>query len=169
MTGLRARPLGPALRAGALLAVTALVLGACLGGSGDEPVAGYTPVPDDTLFAQVRDLPHVESAELWGRDADATTGAQYTARLTTDGTVDPYVVIDATAAILRQGYERATLEVWVAKDPASGIPETYRLLDLLDRAAEDPLTDRYGPQPGDGTPPADDPPPPAPGWTAPAG
>ncbi len=129
------------------------------GSDGTTSAAGYTPVPDEELFADVRELPHVTAARLSFRDT-AADGRLYSGTLTTDGAQDPYVVLDAATAILRQGRPSALVSI-TASGPTG---REYANTELLDRTADDPLTARYGPQPGDGTPPADAPPP-APGWT----
>ena len=144
-------------------------LGGCSMLGGDDPApsaASYTPVPDDRLFDEISALPHVRTATISFRDTP-TDGRLYSGRLETDGEENPYAVLDAATAVLRQGRPRAQILVTVAADPTRGVPREYTSTEILDRSQPDPLTARYGPQPGDGTPPVDDPAPVAPGWTAP--
>ena len=143
----------------------ALVLAGCTS-SGRSAGPGYTPATDAELLAEIRALPHVIDVEMSSRERDFTNGAGYKVKLTTDGTVNPYLVVDETAAILRTGRERASLFVYVPnEDLGLGINDAYQLDDLLNLTATDPLRDRYGPQPGDGKPPAGKPVPTPPGWT----
>ena len=134
------------------------------GGGTASPSTTYRPVPDNQLFAAVRALPDVTDARISHRD-NATDGSLYSGTLVTDGSTNPYTTLDAAVAILRQGRQGAQVVLTVAPDKARGIPRQFVSTEILDRSAPDPLTARYGPQPGPGTPPSDPPVPPAPGWS----
>ena len=146
-------------------ATTGCAVGGGGGGAGTASAsASYQPVPDEQLFAAVRALPDVTGARISHRD-NATDGSLYSGTLVTDGSTNPFATLDAAVAILRQGRQGAQITLAVAPDRARGIPRQYTSTEFLDRSAADPLTERYGPQPGPGTPPSEPPVPPAPGWS----
>ena len=112
----------------------------------------------------MRDLPHVTEARLAFRD-DLTDGRTYTGSLQSDGAVNPYETLDAAVAILRQGRPGADIVITIDVPTSSGPALQLTSTTLLDRGQQDPLTARYGPQPGDGLPPADQPVPTPSGWS----
>lgn len=145
----------------------ALLAGGCTEDSPrpkESTIAAYTPRPDDTLFAQVRDLPGVKDATISFRD-NLTDGALYSGSLVTDGRENPYAVLDAAVAVLRQGRPGADILLTVDVPTAGGVPVQYTSTKLLDRTLPDPLTARYGPQPGSGEPPTATTVPTPSGWT----
>ncbi len=145
-----------------------LLLGAGCTGDPAPPketaIAAYTPVPDDQLFERVRDLPHVEDATISFRD-NLTDGELYSGSLVSDGRENPYAVLDAAVALLRQGRARAQILLTLEVPNPGGAPVQYTSTALLDRTVPDPLTARYGPQPGSGEPPSATPVPTPSGWT----
>ncbi|WP_392543552.1 hypothetical protein [Oryzobacter telluris] len=130
----------------------------------ESAITAYTPVPDDQLFDRVRDLPGVTGAKVSFRD-NLTDGALYSGALVSDGTQNPYAVLDAAAAVLRQGRPRAGILLTVEVPREGEVPVQYTSTSLLDLTVLDPLTARYGPQPGSGEPPTATPVPTPSGWT----
>lgn len=142
------------LRAGVLAPALALVLAlttAC-GGQEEEPVTDYTPLSEAELVAQIEQLPGVEDADVTFSDT-FSGGRAYRGevRLEPGARADPVATLDATYAILRQGEPDAGLGVSVV-DPETKRAYNSSALGLTDTAS---LRARYGPQPGDGTPPAE--------------
>ncbi|MCD9199892.1 hypothetical protein [Aeromicrobium wangtongii] len=137
-------------RAVVLLLGAVLTLGGCqTDGSDGQKRADYTPVPDETLFSAIRALPGVERADLSYNDT--WPAHSYLATITLSPNADAQLVLDTVYAKLWQGRLGAdiTLEAQqggqvVRLDAFGGQPSS--------RAA---LKKRYGPQPGDGTPPGD--------------
>lgn len=127
-----------------------LVASACSPGGSDRPARStYTPVPDDEIFASIRALPGVERADLSFND---TFPAQsYLASITLSTDADAQSVLDTVYAKLWQGREGADITL-----EAQQAGRVVRL-DALDGGptSRSRLTERYGPQPGDGTPPGD--------------
>lgn len=131
--------MGRALTRGLAVVVAVLVLAGCGGGSG----AG--PVPDDVLFAQVADLPGVESADLT-YSSDVTRGQRYTGAVVVpaDATDDELgCVAGQVAEILWQGRPDATSHVVVRRGDEQGV-----LVGI-----PDDLT-RFGPRPTEPRPSA---------------
>jgi len=129
----------------------ALVLTACQGTTTEEDeMPAYDPLPDSALVAQIEELPGVAGAEVVFSDT-FSGGRTYRGevRLEPGAEVDPIATLDATYAILRQGEPNAALGVSVI-DPDTNRAYNSSALDLTDSAS---LQERYGPQPGDGTPP----------------
>ncbi len=151
-----------------LAALVALAAAGCVGGSSGSgtPSPSWTPVPDDELVARVRALPHVTDASIAFRD-NITDGIGYRGTVTTDGRENPYEVMDRAYAILRQG-RPGTIWVSVTVPTSNGVPRSYDdgpLLGDPTAGRSERLDARYGPQPGDGTPPAGEPVPTPTGWT----
>ena len=132
-----------------LAVVVALVAlaGACSGGSEKTTGPDYEPVPDRELFAQVARIPGVVEVDLEFQDT-FTSGRGYVGTVSAGPDVDPSVVLDQTLAVLRQGRYRAGINVEVRQ---GGRATT--LVDLGVTPTERGLVKRYGPQPGDGSPP----------------
>jgi hypothetical protein len=117
---------------------------------GPEPTVSYTPVPDDELFADVAELPGVSQVDLEFDDS-STGGYGYVGDLRLEPGGDPVQALDRVIAILRQGRPEAAMTIEVRQPD-----RTTTTVDLPMRSATEPyLTDRYGPQPGDGSPPPD--------------
>lgn len=134
-----------------MVALLGMVLAACgpsSGGDGTDD-AGYTPVPDDELFSEVAatqgvvDLGNLDFYENW---PDAGYGGEV--RLAPNA--DAQEVLDRIYAILRQGRPRVTISVSAIQD---GRVVRFSRLDGAGTLPN--LEERYGPQPGDGTPPGD--------------
>jgi hypothetical protein len=135
------------LRLPLIVVAVMLLAGACSSSGSDAPeTPRYTPVSDETIFASIRAIPGVERADL---SFNGTAPSHsYLARITVASDVDAQSVLDAVYAQLWQGRRGAdiTLEAQqggavVRLDAFEGGPVTRRLLE-----------ERYGPQPGDGTP-----------------
>lgn len=105
---------------------------------------------DAQLFAQVADLDGVVSADLSYRNIFGSANG-YVGRIVVAEEDRALLLLDHTYAILRQGHRNATINVDVLVKPTGNIFDDYDLLGS-DPAAR--LEDRYGPQPGDGTPPS---------------
>ncbi len=127
-------------------------LGACDGGGEDPPPPGYTPIPDKDLFAQVAALPGVTKSDISYSESVGTPN-DYIGRVEVESAVDALAILDQVLAILRQGEPGAAITVVAVQD---GVQISPRELGLLSTTDED-LTERYGPQPGDGKPPASTP------------
>ncbi len=125
--------------------------------------SGYTPVSDDVLFAQVKALPHLTNIANLYYEKKFGVSNGYTARIDTDGEVEPNTFMDDVFAILYQGRYQAGISISVTA-PIKGHPDTPHLY-LLPSST---LRERYGPQPGTGTPPANKPLPVAEGWVPPS-
>jgi hypothetical protein len=134
-----------------LLIGVLMLLGACsLGGSDDGPTKpDYTPVPDDELYSRIGQLPGVQAVDV--RYNGTWPESKYSGEITIEPGADAQQVLDQAYAILRQGRYDVAITVAALQDRTSisfdrlaggrpGIP------------AE--LEKRYGPQPGNGTPPS---------------
>ncbi|MET0929416.1 MAG: hypothetical protein ABWX74_07850 [Aeromicrobium sp.] len=134
-----------------VLLLGVLLAGACsFGGSDDGPKkADYTPIPDAELYASIAALPGVEKVDV------AYNGtwpeSKYGGEITIASGVDAQQVLDQAYAVLRQGRFDVGISVFGLQD------NTSIKFDGLDGRSGIPseLTQRYGPQPGDGTPPVD--------------
>lgn len=138
-----------ARRAGGLLMVLVMTLaGACSGGSERETGPDYEPVPDRELFAQVAQLPGVTRVDISFQDT-FTSGRGYVGTVEVDADAEPSAVLDQAMAVLRQGRWRASITL----DVRQGTRSTT-FVDLgMASGTEPDLVERYGPQPGDGSPP----------------
>lgn len=136
----------------ATLFVTGLLLlvGGCMsaGSGGGQPRPDYTPTPDDELFARVAALPGVERADLSFNDNFSEF--TYLGEVDISPDADAQTVLDTVYATLRQGRFDADMNITGYQ---SGRP--VRLAALEDAGIASELEQRYGPQPGDGTPPGD--------------
>ena len=129
----------------------ALGLGGCaLPGLGSEPrpTPSYVPVPDAELFDRAGALPGVVSFD--GTFNDTWPEYTYLAEVVVADDADPLDVADHVYAILWQGRSGAGAYVQVVQD--NRIISTRDLIPVVTRVS---LEERYGPQPGDGTPPGD--------------
>ena len=131
-----------------LLAV--LLLSSCsIGGSGrGETEDRYTPVPDQQLYSKVAALPGVEKADL--SFTDAVPDYAHVGEIDIAPDADAQLVLDTIYAILRQGRFDAAINVVGYQSNRA-----VKLEALPDAGGPDELRKRYGPQPGDGTPPGD--------------
>jgi len=118
----------------------------------EESVPDYTPRTVDELTAEIEQLPGVASVSLTFTE-DVGTGPKYRGevRLAADAGTDPLRTLDAVHAILRRGEPRATFGVGVI-DPADHAAYHANELGLTNLRS---IEERYGPQPGDGTPPSE--------------
>lgn len=118
----------------------------------EEPVPDYTPRTIDELTVEIEELPGVEAASI-NFSEDFSTGRTYRGevRLAPGAGVDPLRTLDTVHAILRRGEPRATFGVGVV-DPADNVKYHATELGLTNLTS---IEERYGPQPGDGTPPAE--------------
>ena len=149
----------------ALLAVLTL-LGACtIPSSRPSPTATYTPVPDAELYRRIAALPHVTNVIIDYSDS-FSNGSRYDGGLTTDGQENPYLTLDQTIAILRQGVLRAYISIDLDFPGPDGRTETA-FSSRFPGDTESDLSQRYGPQPGSGIPPASPPVPTPSNWTPP--
>ncbi|MCD9199890.1 hypothetical protein [Aeromicrobium wangtongii] len=134
-----------------LLLLGVLLLAACSSGGSDSDgsAPSYRPVPDDELYARIAQLPGVEAVDI--RYDDTWPESKYRGEITIESGADPQAVLDATYAVLRQGRPDVAISVRGVQD------RTSISFDLLDGRSGIPanLEKRYGPQPGDGTPPGD--------------
>lgn len=134
----------------AVLVVTVL-LAAC-GGTPDSPTStdgpDYTPVPDQDLFQQVRQIDGVTTVDLGYADHFGNSSA-YQGEVTVTAGTDELATLDHVIAVLRQGRQDATMNVSL-----SSPTRTVTALTLGVRTLEQ-LNQRYGEQPGNGEPPAE--------------
>lgn len=116
-----------------------------------EPTVSYSPVPDDRLFGEVAELPGVSDVDLEFDDS-FSGGNGYVGDLRLESGDDPVATLDTVIAILRQGRPEVAMTIEVLQPD-----RTTTTVDLPMRSATEPfLTERYGPQPGDGVPPSTD-------------
>ena len=131
-----------------LLVLVALVLSACGPDQPDVTGPSYTPVPDDVLFARVSALPGVAAQHLEYLDSFANPNG-YSGTVDAKKGVDPRELLDAVLAVLRTGHPDAALDVSVSSRSLG-----YQIgPDFLGLFLKEDFDRRYGPQPGDGTPP----------------
>ncbi len=129
-------------------AALAMTLGAC-GPEEDDP--GYTPVPDDELFARVAEIESVTEVDLTWVDRFGQQKS-YGGDVLVDGSRPTGDVLDEVLAVLWQGRPDASYAVSVTPPPESGKVSLMPFqVGLDDQGA---LRERYGDQPGDGRPPA---------------
>ncbi|MCL3816878.1 hypothetical protein [Aeromicrobium wangtongii] len=130
-----------------VVAVTWLISGCGAGASDGPERPEYTPVPDRELFSHIAALPGVQAVDI--RYDDTWPESKYRGEITIESGADPQAVLDATYALLRQGRPDVAISVRGVQD------RTSISFDLLDGRSGIPanLEKRYGPQPGDGTPP----------------
>jgi hypothetical protein len=132
------------------LLVLVLALVPALVACGSEPApahSSYKPVPDTTLYQQIGDLPGVTQVDIEWVD-DATRGKSYVGRVRVRDGVDRLRRLDQVLAILRQG--RAGAGITVSVGTAHGVAKFPSDLGVI---TPEEIEERYGPQPGDGTPP----------------
>ena len=129
--------------------VLALLMAAGCGGSPEDVHATYSPVPDARLFAQVRELPGVTRAHVFY--ASDFNGKGYYGNVWVRRGVDARKTLDRVFAILWQGRPEAAIGSPIEVDRL-GKP-LVSALDLGLKSYSD-WVKRYGPQPGDGKPPA---------------
>lgn len=119
------------------------------GGSDDGPLkADYTPIPDEELYSAIADMPGVERSDVSLNDTFPDYAYVGEVDISTDA--DAQQVLDTIYATLRQGRFRAAINITGYQ---SGRDVRLTALERSGSPAE--LEERYGPQPGDGTPPAD--------------
>lgn len=137
------------LRAAVALCLVLLAAACTSGGSdGGRPAPDYTPVPDDQLYSKVAALPGVEKADL--SFTDAVPDYAYVGEIDIAPDADAQLVLDTIYAILRQGRFDAAINIVGYQSNRA-----VKLDALPDAGGPDELRKRYGPQPGDGTPPGD--------------
>lgn len=126
-----------------------LMTGACMssdsGGGRAKP--DYTPVPDDELFSRIAALPGVEKADLSFNDT--WPEHSYLGEIDLSPDADGQQVLDTVYAMLRQGRFDAAINV-----VGYQANREVRLEALRRSGIPSELIKRYGPQPGDGTPPS---------------
>ncbi len=137
------------LRLTAALTTLILLAGACSSGGSDAPdKPSYSPIPDEQLFSQITRLPGVESADISYNDAFPDNA--YVGRVTLAPDADAQRTLDTILAILRQGRPDVDMNIQAQQDGRAVS------LDAIDGpTTRGNLEKRYGPQPGDGTPPGD--------------
>lgn len=136
------------IRLAALLASILLVAACSSGGSSGPEQPTYTPVPDADLFSRISALPGVERADISFNDAFPDTA--YVGRITFAPDADSQTTLDTIYAILRLGRPGVDMNIQ-AQQGGKGVR-----LDVFDGpSTRIALEKRYGPQPGDGTPPGD--------------
>ena len=130
--------------------VVVVVVGRLLIGSQDGEKASYTPVSDERLFSDIRDLEGVTSVQV--SYDDQADPAAYTGTVTVAQGRRLCPVLDRVFAILRQGHEGAAIDVTVAKETRAGRPQRTLTMQQVDKAVAADPTRRYGAQPGTGEP-----------------
>ena len=131
-----------------LVALALVALAACSTTPDDDdgPDADYAPASDAALLEQVSGLPGVETATVRFREGFGRTGYYATVEVGDDA--DPLDVADRTYAVLRQGQPNVPISLEVVQDDT--IVDTTSVAGV---GTPEELEERYGPQPGDGTPP----------------
>ena len=118
-------------------------------GGSDEPKGpGYTPIPDKELFAQIAAIPGVTKVEIEYVDTFENPN-DYIGAVDVRTDADPVGALDQALAILRQGRWQASMQVVVLQGGRQTSTSSLGLNAPTDRR----LTERYGPQPGNGMPP----------------
>lgn len=130
------------------LVVLLAILGGCRGS--DEPKGpDYTPIADADLFAQIADLPGVSDVDVRYRK-EFSYGNGYAGEITVDEGADAAATLDKAYAILRQGRFQVEISVVAMQGRKQIASSAFGLV----AGTTANLDERYGPQPGDGTPPA---------------
>lgn len=116
----------------------------------------YTPVPDEELTRQIAAIDGVVEEQVSYEDSTNTPNT-YLGRITVaDGVTraEAVEIYDHAVAILRQGRPRAGMGILVESASLGVDSFVVSSADLdLRGGTPDALEKRYGPQPGDGTPP----------------
>jgi hypothetical protein len=132
-----------------------LVLTCVLAGCGEGDSSSYTPKESTVLFAEIAAIDGVTSVDVGEFESAGLGGSRpaYRGTVRVDDSAEPLQVLDQVLAILRQGLPGASLRDVVVHQGATGFYDAayVGLGDAL-------LGERYGPQPGTGTPPEDQPP-----------
>ena len=133
-----------------------LVVVCLLAGCGEEQrPSSSTPKESAVLFAEITALDGVTSVDVEEYESAGLGGSRpaYRGTVEVDDSADPLQVLDQVLAILWQGIPGASLRDVVVHQGTAGFYDAayVGLGDAL-------LEERYGPQPGTGTPPADQPP-----------
>lgn len=132
--------------------VVALGVAVCLlsGGCGADKVKkpDYTVVPDKQLYARIAKLPGVTKVNIEYVDS-FDYGQGYVGEVRANATEDPVALLDHTVAILRQGRWDVSMTLEILQPDRTTSTDA---LGLKSGSAPN-LTERYGPQPGDGSPP----------------
>lgn len=136
-----------------LLAMIVIALMATAGCSSsppsDDDSPAYTPVPDPDLFAQVDQLAGVTGSAITFNDTFPENGYFGEVEIAPDA--DPQQVLDTVYAVLRQGAPDASIMV---EGIQGNRVNTFDRLPGSGVGTPVNLAERYGPQPGDGAPPA---------------
>lgn len=133
-----------------LLPLALLALPSGCGSSTPDPGADYRPaLTDEQIRQRIAALPHVVSAEVRHRDGFGV-GSTYAGLVEVSGSRYVVPTLDRVNALLRQGRYAAYLTVEVA----AGRGATAISNPDVGLADGDAVEQRYGPQPGDGRPPA---------------
>lgn len=107
---------------------------------------------DEQLFAQVAALDGVDSADIAYRNIFGSDNI-YVGTIVVLQRDQALRLLDHTVAILRQGRRNASIDIQVnIKSTGEALVDMY---DLLGTDRYSSLDKRYGPQPGNGKPPAD--------------
>ena len=118
------------------------------GGTHEPTGPGYTPLSDKVLFTQIAAIPGVTKVDIEYVDTfENSNGYIGTVDVRTDE--DAVGALDQALAILRQGRWRAGMQVVVLQGGRQISTSALGLNAPTDRR----LTERYGPQPGNGLPP----------------
>ena len=131
----------------AALVVFCAVLAGC-GGSEAPDRPDYTPISDKELFAQIATIPGVTKVEIEYVDTFENPN-DYIGAVDVGADGDAVETLDNALAILRQGRWQAAIGVVVLQDGHQTSTSMLGLNAPTDRR----LTERYGPQPGNGLPP----------------
>lgn len=129
-----------------------LTLGSCRSG-GDDAGGGpsYTPIPDADLYDQIGQLDGVVSVDISYQDS-FSGGSTYNGQVEVDPGVDASALLAQAYATLRQGRFQAAINVVAVQDNRQVSASSFG----LDSPIDIDLTQVFGPQPGDGTPPSTD-------------
>lgn len=147
-----------ALRVALLIALT-LTAGCSMWRTPPQPTPAYEPIPDDQLYDQLRALPEVTGLQI--SYVSDSAGRRYVGVVLVPDTTTraaAAATLDHANAILWQGRAGAASSVQVS---AGTVDDQRVLAEQKDVVPQTPgvnwlqaATARYGPQPGDGIPPA---------------
>lgn len=110
----------------------------------------YTPISDKQLYSQISKLTGVTTVDISYLES-LESGSSYTGKVSLGSGHDAVAVLDRAIAILRQGRWGSGVDLEIIAPQ-----RTTSVSDLgLEDGTWPELEKRYGPQPGDGLPPAE--------------
>lgn len=131
-----------------LFVVFMIIAAGCTGRTDDDGPASYTPIPDQDLFSQIADLPGVINSDIAFNDTFPEH--VYVGRVEIEPDMDAQAMLDTIYATLRQGQPDADINISGSQGDR-GV--RFDMLPGSGVGTAENLAERYGSQPGDGSPP----------------